>query len=170
MPTPNGPKNQPRYDINDDPDFAADLTTVSEYAALYANLRTGTSSQRNALSGDDVREGLQWWDTGTKLMYFFAGGNWVRQEVHRGGTYFDVVASDGSTTISHGLGVTPTDVSITQQSHPSNDQLSRVFRPVLFGSPTSARFNVRMIDERTGGWADGQQQIRFQWHAFAAAQ
>lgn len=170
MPTPNGPHNQPRWDVNDEADFAADLTEVSEFAAKVGNTRVGTTNQRNATAGADLWEGLRWYDTTTDLVYTYNGSGWLRQDVHKGGTFFDVVAADGTTQISHGLGTTPTDVSITQQSHPSDDQISRVFRPILFGSYTATRFNVRLIDERTGGWADGQQKVRFQWHAYAVAQ
>lgn len=69
MPTPNGPKNQPRFDLNDDPDFPTDLTTVSEYAAKVGNSRVGTASERSALTGNDLWNGLLFFETDTGLTY-----------------------------------------------------------------------------------------------------
>lgn len=54
MPTPNGPRNQPRYDLQDDSDFPADLTQVSDWSAQFATERRGTLAERNALSGADL--------------------------------------------------------------------------------------------------------------------
>lgn len=84
MPTPNGPRNQPRFDINDDPDFAADLTAVSEYAAKQGNRKVGTSTERASLSGNDVYEGLEFWETNTKTGYRMIGGVWTVWEEFTG--------------------------------------------------------------------------------------
>lgn len=78
MPVPNGPKNQPRYDLNDDSDFAADLTAVSDYAAKVGNTRTGTTTERTAASGLDVWEGLEWVDTTDGFRYRRRGAAWRR--------------------------------------------------------------------------------------------
>lgn len=71
MPTPNGPKGQPRFDINDDPDFAADLTTVSEFAAQVGNRKAGTAAERQALSGTDSWPGMQFYETDTGVTYVY---------------------------------------------------------------------------------------------------
>lgn len=76
MPTANGPRNQPRFDVNDDADFAADLTTVSEFAALVGNRKVGSASQRNAAAGADVWTGLEWYDTTDGRVYLRVGSTW----------------------------------------------------------------------------------------------
>jgi hypothetical protein len=115
MPTPNGPRNQPRFDTNDDADFAADLTTVGEYAATFALRRTGTSTQRAALSGNDVYEGLYFWETDTKSGYLLVGGTWTLWDFDSGwlaipsrsanfntdnGASYNRKVSGGQTTVS----------------------------------------------------------------------
>ena len=59
MPTPNGPRNQPRYDLQDDSDFSADLTQVSDWAARYASELILTDAQRAALEAADLTTGLR---------------------------------------------------------------------------------------------------------------
>jgi hypothetical protein len=76
MPTPNGPRNQPRYDINDEPAFADHLTEVSDYAASTGNRKVGTASDRGALTGLDVWDGLYFWETDTKTGYLRVAGAW----------------------------------------------------------------------------------------------
>jgi hypothetical protein len=169
-----GPHGEPEFKDGDAPDVALNPTQVGKYAALVGNRRVGTTAQRNAALTEDPTlstpgswNGLEWWDTTLKRAFILVDGGWAA-ELHRGGSFFDVVAADGTTQVSHGLGTTPTDVQITRQSHPSNDQISRYFQPVLFGMPSATRFNVRLLDSRTQGWADGQQTVRFSWHAYAA--
>lgn len=77
MPTANGPHNQPRFDVNDDADFAADMTTVSDYAAKVGNIRVGPTTDRTSASGLDVWEGLWWSDTTDGLMYRYTGTSWI---------------------------------------------------------------------------------------------
>lgn len=84
MPTPNGPKNQPRYDINDDPAFPDHLTEVSEYAASVGNVKVGTAADRNALTGADVWDGLYFRESDTKSAYLRADGAWVLWEFDSG--------------------------------------------------------------------------------------
>jgi hypothetical protein len=169
-----GPKNEPEYAGSGVPADAADLTEIAKFAARVGNTRTDTSNVRKALTGKDVWPGLTFVETDTGLTYQYlkrdSSTGWVRQAVHSGGTFFDDIAADGTTQISHGLGVTPTDVQITPQTHPTSDQISLLFEPILFGSPSGTRFNVRLKDLRTNAWASGAQKYRLQWHAFASAQ
>lgn len=77
MPTPNGPKNQPRYDINDEPAFPDHVTAVSDYAALVGNRKVGTKEERQALSGNNVWDGLSFFETDTGSEYVRVGGSWT---------------------------------------------------------------------------------------------
>lgn len=115
MPTPNGPRNQPRFDLNDDGNFPDDLTKVSEFAATFALRRTGTAAQRGALSGLDVYEGLYFWESDTKTGYLVVGGQWKVWDFDSGwlaipsrsanytaetGTGYNRKVTGGQTTIS----------------------------------------------------------------------
>ncbi len=88
MPTPNGPQNQPRFDINDDPDFAADPTAVSDYAAIVGNRKKGTAAQRQALSGSDVWAGLEFYETDTGFTFLYTGTAWINMQF----AYFSTLA------------------------------------------------------------------------------
>lgn len=84
MPTPNGSQNQPQFDLNDDGDFAADLSTVANYAASVGNVKRGTLAQRDALTGLDLWDGLHFRDISARVTYVYAGasgaGTWLRQD------------------------------------------------------------------------------------------
>jgi hypothetical protein len=166
-----GPKNQPQYSGAGAPDEGADLTQVAAYAARVGNHVIGTRAQRQALVGNDLWAGLSFYETDTDLLFRYRGGSigWQGPALHTGGTFYAAVADDGTTAVAHGLGVIPDDVQITAQSHPTNDQISLLFEPVLFGGYTASRFFVRLKDMRTNTWASPQ-TFRFQWHAFARAQ
>lgn len=71
MPTPNGPQNQPRWDLDDEADFPRMATAASDYAAKVGNRRRDTATARNNASGLDVFAGLEWTDTDT-------GDVWLR--------------------------------------------------------------------------------------------
>lgn len=100
MPTPNGPHNQPRYDVNDDADFAADLTVVSDYAAKVGNIRTGTTAERNSLAGLDVWPGLLWSDSVTGVLYRSLNGTWNQLT----GTYTGTNSTGIGSNAAQGVG------------------------------------------------------------------
>lgn len=147
-----------------------DLTLLGEALTLVGTRRVGTMDERNELESIYLFSGLQWHCTTDGFTYTYSSGGWVRQALHTGGTFFGSVAADGTTQIQHGLPVSPTDVQISAQSHPTIDVNSRYFDPVVFGGFTDSRFNVRLLDRRTNEWAGAAQAVRFQWHAFSAAQ
>lgn len=72
-----GPKNEPRYDALGQPADAADLTELGAYAALVGNRKALTSSARSSLSGSDVWDGLEVFETDTGLVQQRHKGVWV---------------------------------------------------------------------------------------------
>lgn len=63
MPTPNGTHDEPQFDLDDGADFPDDLNTVTGFAKLTGNVKTGTAAQMNALSGAKLWPGLLWVNT-----------------------------------------------------------------------------------------------------------
>jgi hypothetical protein len=73
-----GPKNEPQYATSGVPADAADLTELGAYAATVGNRKVGTTSQRTALSGADVWEGLDYWDTTLNVLFRYRSGAWTQ--------------------------------------------------------------------------------------------
>lgn len=71
-----GSQNQPHFADGDAPDFAVDLTQASDYAALVGNRKVGTNAQRVALTGADVWDGLEFFETDTRGVFLHNGGDW----------------------------------------------------------------------------------------------
>lgn len=71
MPVPNGSQDQPLFDLQDDSDFPADLSAVSNYAALVGNRKTGTRAARDALTGSKVWDGLEYYATDERIVYTY---------------------------------------------------------------------------------------------------
>lgn len=61
------------------PTFPADLTEVSNFARLVGNRKVGTSSERTALTGSALWNGLEFHETDTGLSYHRQAGGWIRQ-------------------------------------------------------------------------------------------
>lgn len=72
-----GTQNQPQYAGTGAPADAADLSEISNYAALVGNRKTGATSLRNAASGANVWEGLIWGDTTDGFDYRYTSGAWA---------------------------------------------------------------------------------------------
>jgi hypothetical protein len=70
-----GAKGQPLF--NDTPQTVADLQAAVAYAAKVGNRREGTTAERNAASGSDLWEGLEWADTTDGRTYKLIDGGWV---------------------------------------------------------------------------------------------
>ncbi len=73
----NGPRNQPVYDENGTPANGADMTQVAQFASDVGTRRADTSSERNALAGADLFDGLAFYETDTGALYVYNGG-WSR--------------------------------------------------------------------------------------------
>lgn len=58
-----GTRNQPLFDGSKASNLAADLNAVSNFAALTGNRKVGTHAARLALSGADVWDGLEFYET-----------------------------------------------------------------------------------------------------------
>jgi hypothetical protein len=72
-----GPKNAPRFLPGGAFEDWIDLTAVGEYAAKVGNTRVGTTAERNAATGLDLWEGLEWRDTTNGRTYIRRGSGWV---------------------------------------------------------------------------------------------
>jgi hypothetical protein len=72
-----GTKNQPQYAGTGAPSDAADLSEVANYAAAVGNRKSGTNSVRLGLTGADVWDGLEFYETDTKLLYVYASTTWL---------------------------------------------------------------------------------------------
>lgn len=71
-----GSKNQPHFGEGDTPDIAGNPTAVADYAANVGNRKAGLASARTALTGADVWDGLEFFETDTGSTYVYQGG-WV---------------------------------------------------------------------------------------------
>lgn len=72
-----GTKNNPQFLDGGAPDLATDANLISAYAAKVGNRRTGTTAERNAATGKDVWEGLEWFDTTLRRIFLYLNGSWV---------------------------------------------------------------------------------------------
>lgn len=116
MPTPNGSHNQPLWDLADDADFAADLSTLSNYVATVGNIKAGTTAQRNALTGLDLWNGLAFRDSSTGRTHYYttSTNSWVLETWAAG--VVNSTTSSGFYRGTHGLGKTPSGISIVDQN------------------------------------------------------
>lgn len=73
-----GSKNQPLFDGTKAGNTAADENAISNYAALVGNRKVGTGAQRRALTGGDVWDGLEFYETdsGDSFIYDSGNGGW----------------------------------------------------------------------------------------------
>ncbi|WP_152970154.1 hypothetical protein [Frigoribacterium sp. RIT-PI-h] len=83
-----GSKNQPQFLDGGAPDLATDSNLVSDYAAKVGNRRVGTTAERNAATGKDVWEGLEWHDTTTNKVYSRIGGSWTLPTTYLNGSSY----------------------------------------------------------------------------------
>lgn len=76
-----GTKNQPQFDGTKASNLAADENAIANYAALVGNRKVGPGSQRRALTGNDVWDGLEWYetDTGDCFVYNAYTSSWSPQ-------------------------------------------------------------------------------------------
>lgn len=96
-----GDKNQPHFLDGGAPDLATDSNLISDYAALVGNRKVGTKAQKDALSGKNVWEGLEFEETDTGILWKRKSGSWV------GGTMvptrLDATVSTQGTITQHGF-------------------------------------------------------------------
>lgn len=95
-----GPKNEPQYSATGAPSDAADLSEVATYAATVGNRKVGTTSARTALSGADVWEGLDFWDTTLNVLFRYRSGAWT--QVYAGTNLVIPTAVSGGTVTASG--------------------------------------------------------------------
>lgn len=74
MPIPNGAKGNPRFDLNDDPDFAADLTALSDWAATAIDRYVATTGARDAIVG--AWPGMTVFVESNKCIYVWNGASY----------------------------------------------------------------------------------------------
>ncbi|AGW41749.1 hypothetical protein O159_23110 [Leifsonia xyli subsp. cynodontis DSM 46306] len=65
------------------PAQAADLSEVSNYAAGVGNRKTGTSTTRTGLTGADVWDGLEFYETDTGATWEHGSSGWARKRITR---------------------------------------------------------------------------------------
>lgn len=75
-----GTKNQPQYLGTGAPATAADQNEIANYAADVGNRKVKTAAERAALSGADVWDGLEVFESDTGRTYIRIGGGWKRTE------------------------------------------------------------------------------------------
>lgn len=76
--TPGGsPKGGPLF--NNTPQTVADLNGGRAFTELVGNRKIGSSTERGALTGSNVWEGLEFWDTTLKAAFIYQSGGWVHQ-------------------------------------------------------------------------------------------
>lgn len=73
-----GTKNQPQYLGTGAPATAADQNEIANYAADVGNRKVKTAAERAALSGADVWDGLEVFESDTGRAYLRISGGWKR--------------------------------------------------------------------------------------------
>jgi hypothetical protein len=81
-----GPQNQPVYSASGAPADAADLTEVAQFASDRARRRADLSSVRTALTGADLVNGVEFFETDTQLTWLCTGTGWEQQSNFYPGT------------------------------------------------------------------------------------
>jgi hypothetical protein len=76
-----GDQNQPLFDGTKASNLAADLNAVSNFGAKVGNRKVGTAAARRALTGADVWDGLEYFETdsGDCYVYNSNGKTWAGQ-------------------------------------------------------------------------------------------
>lgn len=69
------PKGGPLF--NATPQTVADLNAGRAFTEKVGNRRVGTTTERNAATGTEVWEGLEWADTTEDRVYIYLDGGWV---------------------------------------------------------------------------------------------
>jgi hypothetical protein len=98
MPTPNGPIGNPRYDVNDAPQFPVHLTAISDF---FANLVGGTVPTYGDLTNVPAKfPGMRQWVTADQAIWIYTGAGWKRTPalVSEQNTIYD----SGSTSVASG--------------------------------------------------------------------
>jgi hypothetical protein len=147
-----GPKNEPQYAGTGAPSDAADLSEVATYAANVGNRKVGTTTTRTGLSGADVWEGLDFWDTTLNALFRYRSGAWT--QVYSGTNLIIPTSVSGGTVNAAGK------VSFTSASTVS---VNGVF--------SSAFDNYRLFIKMTGltGGGDMVMKLRAAGVDFTAA-
>lgn len=95
-----GPKNEPQYAGLGTPADAADLSDIAAYAAKVGNRKVDLSSVRTGLTGADVWEGLDFYETDTGQSFRVIGGSWVPTD--KGFKAWQSIATTAQVTTSDG--------------------------------------------------------------------
>lgn len=72
-----GTKNQPYFLASGAPAIDVDPGLVADYAAEVGNRKVGTNTERLALTGKDLWDGLEFYETDTNDQYVYEDGSWV---------------------------------------------------------------------------------------------
>lgn len=72
-----GTQNQPQYADTGAPADAADLSQVANYAAKVGNRKVGLASARTGLTGADLWDGLEFFETDSGSTYEYHNSGWV---------------------------------------------------------------------------------------------
>lgn len=144
MPTDNGSHNQPQWDLADDADFAADLSTLSNYVATVGNSKVGTTTQRNSLTGKNVWNGLQFRDITVDRTFYYKSGGWLLEQW--GAPVNDSFSAASSYRGTHNLGQVPRSIQIQDQFYTGASGK----RNYLVTELTASEYVIRGFDSSTG--------------------
>lgn len=137
-----------------DPQLVPHFDTTTDRNNAYAAMVTGGGTMKAGVICTVA--GVPYRSTGTST------SAWERLGAVRGGLISGTTSSGGDILISHGLGVTPTSVSLTMGGV-ANDG---IFAKAAAGSLSSTVISARVFDTRTGGvWASAP--VNIYWMAMA---
>lgn len=69
-----GPEGTPQF--NNTPTTTADFNALRDLVVKRGNVRKGTTTERNAVTGDELADGLMFWDKTLKTLFVVDGGLW----------------------------------------------------------------------------------------------
>jgi hypothetical protein len=142
----------------------AQLMSIADFLAAKIGESVATTADLPDAGSPTVWPGRTITVRSNKAVYVALDGDWVRMtKVQRGGFAETIIASNGSTAITHGLGVIPDYVQLSVANHSSSDANTLNWRAVIWGSPSATVFNVRLVDNRTNGYLSGSASARFSW-------
>ncbi|RLK47611.1 hypothetical protein [Microbacterium telephonicum] len=138
----------------------ADLQAAVTFAKKIGGLLKGTAVERQALTTDESVDGWFFSETDTGRLYQRVSGSWVRLNAVARGTFNAATSGTGTATVTHGLGVTPSQVVATDRSGGTAVATRKIVVNAV--NDTQIQFVVY-----NGGSAFASNPVQFDWVAYA---
>ncbi|OJU41828.1 MAG: hypothetical protein BGN97_03765 [Microbacterium sp. 69-10] len=148
--------------------FPQDAQDNADFADEFANVRRGTSVERQALASGKRRDGMLFVESDTGMVYVSrAGGAWQRVAgpLRFGGGRVSVATdANGIVSVTHGMGAAPS--AVTAVVAMDSPVIGNVLKAEV-GNITSTAFEVRIRRGDTGWAPFAGNPVVFYWTAIA---